>query len=68
MSGKVPESAVGISAKVTELELNPRRYFIYLANGHWTERPPPHDVVATAAARGFAARTRVQPFICNKHM
>ena len=49
-SGKVPESAVGISAKVTELKLNPRRYFIYLANGHWKERPPPHDAVATAAA------------------
>ena len=49
-SGKVPESAVGISAKVTELKLNPRRYFIYLANGHWKQRPPPHDAVAMAAA------------------
>ena len=50
-AGKVPESAVGISAKVTELKLNPRRYFIYLANGHWTKRPPAQDAVATAAAR-----------------
>lgn len=50
-SGEVPESAVGISAKVTELKLNPRRYFIYLANGHWTKRPPAQDAVATAAAR-----------------
>ena len=49
-SGKVPESAVGISAKVTELKLNPRRYFIYLVNSDWKERPPPHDAVATAAA------------------
>ena len=48
-AGKVPESAVGISAKVTELKLNPRRYFIYLANGHWTKRPPAQDAVATAA-------------------
>ena len=48
-SGKVPESAVGISAKVTGLQLNPHRYFIYLANGHWTKRPPAQDAVATAA-------------------
>ena len=48
-AGKVPESAVGISVKVTELKLNPRRYFFYLASGQWKE-PPPHDAIATAAA------------------
>ena len=35
----------------TEATLNPRRYFVYLANGHWTERPLPDDLVALAAER-----------------
>ena len=34
-----------------EATLNPRRYFVYLANDHWTERPPPNDAVALAAER-----------------
>ena len=34
-----------------EATLNPRRYFVYLAHDHWTERPPPNDLVALAAER-----------------
>ena len=36
---------------MAEAALNPRRYFVYLANGHWTTHHPPNDAVATAAER-----------------
>ena len=36
---------------MAEAALSPRRYFVYLANGHWTTHHPPNDAVATAAER-----------------